>query len=81
MQCNSSSELAGSCSAAWIGAEFSHRRLQGLILAFQRRDLAGIMFVDHFLDRGGAGEGGLFTHQRRGRAQGKARDRPCSLTQ
>src|SRR3954453_17930566 len=41
----------------FVGAEILDRGFQRRIFVLQRRDLRGIMLVDDFLDRGGAGKG------------------------
>ena len=69
----------GVAMGGFIGAEIFHRRFQRRILVFQRRDLRGVMLVDHFFHGGGAGKGGFLAHRGGGRAQRKTGDAPHRL--
>ena len=64
----------------FVGAEIFHRGFQNRVLAvFQSRDLGGVMFVDHFLDRGGAGKSGFLAQCGGGSAQRETGDAPHRL--
>ena len=60
----------------FIGAKILDRLFQCRITGAQGFDLGGVMFVNRFFHRGGAGKGGFFAHQGCGRAQRKTGDAP-----
>ena len=66
----------GLAMGRFIGAKILDRLFQGRITGAQGFDLGGIMFVNRFFHRSGAGKGGFFTHQGSGRAQREPGDAP-----
>src|SRR3546814_10681353 len=59
-----------------LGLKLGDGRGEVRIVVAQRLQLLGIMLVDLGLDGGGAGHGGLWSHQRGGRPKRMAGDLP-----
>src|SRR3546814_10547915 len=64
-----------------LGLKLGDGRVEVRIVVAQRLQLLGIMLVDLGLDGGGAGHGGLWSHQRGGRPKRMAGDLPERLEQ
>src|SRR3546814_20683916 len=64
-----------------LGLKLGDGRGEVRIVVAQRLQLLGIMLVDLGLDGGGAGHGGLWSHQRGGRPKRMAGDLPERLEQ